>query len=114
MVLGRLATRSRLKSWGLILDDACPLCLGAGEDTAHLFFSCPATGAVWKGVLAWIHVHRQIHSFEAEVQLATQACRRKNAASKLYGVCFAETVYAVWCSRNTQVFDNKSSKSVLG
>src|SRR3954468_18069325 len=52
---GRLATKVRLKKFGLIQDDRCIFCLEK-ETLSHLFFCCPSLKAVWVKILRWIQV----------------------------------------------------------
>ncbi|CAL1407738.1 unnamed protein product [Linum trigynum] len=41
----QIATRDKLKSWGMIIDDSCPLCHAAAESRQHLFCECSFTSA---------------------------------------------------------------------
>ncbi|KAI8544609.1 hypothetical protein RHMOL_Rhmol08G0310000 [Rhododendron molle] len=43
---GKLLTRDRLFSWGIIADKCCVLCGGSEESHDHIFFVCPFSAAV--------------------------------------------------------------------
>lgn len=49
-IWGRLATRDRLRTWGVTLDSGCVLCDGGIESHNHLFFDCSYALQVWNEV----------------------------------------------------------------
>ncbi|CAK8564552.1 unnamed protein product [Lathyrus sativus] len=54
----RLATKDRLKNFGMIRDDVCCFC-NERECQNHLFFQCKEMELVWHNILEWMQlVHR--------------------------------------------------------
>ncbi|CAK8572589.1 unnamed protein product [Lathyrus sativus] len=48
---GKLATKDRLKHFGMLEDTSCNLCHSEEETMNHLFFSCQVTSHIWMEVL---------------------------------------------------------------
>ena len=46
-IKGRLSTKDRLKSWGILNEDICNLCGKETETHNHLFFDCKFSKRVW-------------------------------------------------------------------
>lgn len=44
---GRLATKDRLLTWGVVSSDVCIICNSGGESRSHLFFECPVSCWIW-------------------------------------------------------------------
>lgn len=78
----------------------------------HLFFKCQVSQEIW----AWLccrftgNLGLLLKSFKLQFWLASKASSIK---AKVYVMCFTETLYCVWCSRNRLVFDNVSVNSRL-
>ncbi|XP_058183911.1 uncharacterized protein LOC131301566 [Rhododendron vialii] len=49
--LKRLATRDRLKRWGMQIDSLCILCSQTEESAAHLFSDCHFSRQIWESIL---------------------------------------------------------------
>lgn len=48
---GRIPTLDILQTWGLILPNMCPLCLGDAESVAHTLLHSPFVWEVWSAIL---------------------------------------------------------------
>ncbi|XP_056690188.1 uncharacterized protein [Spinacia oleracea] len=61
-----IATRSRLRRRGMMVDDCCVLCKKSQENDKHLFRDCPISSHVWKGSPLGINacVNQHIGIFE--------------------------------------------------
>lgn len=46
----RIATKTRLATWGVILDTTFPLCNMAEETVEHLFFECRVSKFIWSEI----------------------------------------------------------------
>lgn len=100
MALGKLKTKDKLRALVVISDDLCPLCATATEMTSHLFFECPFSRKCLEGIEAWVGVRFK--------NIATMNFRKHKLKKKQQqAVCdvYTCTVYVIWRSRNTAVWD---------
>lgn len=56
LCLGRLATKGRLKRFGLIQETNCSLCHSVEEACNHFFFACLVAHDIWYKVLHWLDI----------------------------------------------------------
>ncbi|KAI8567999.1 hypothetical protein RHMOL_Rhmol02G0164200 [Rhododendron molle] len=57
-LLGRLSTKDRLYSWGVVSDQRCVLCQVENESHEHLFFACAYSSAMWDSLLQRNNIFR--------------------------------------------------------
>ncbi|XP_059315759.1 uncharacterized protein LOC132066468 [Lycium ferocissimum] len=74
----RLQARTRLAKWGIIDDAKCPLCDGAPETVAHLFFEC---ARIWQRLLRWQGIPRQ--PMERNAKVFQQQLRTEDAIVRM-------------------------------
>lgn len=65
---GRLPTKDRLLSWGVVSDSRCILCDEEPECHNHLFFTCSFSSYVWKQILGNNNVVRILSSLAQELE----------------------------------------------
>ncbi|XP_075101668.1 uncharacterized protein LOC142177103 [Nicotiana tabacum] len=56
----RLATMDRLNTIGVQVPQDCAFCKATTETLEHLFFECSVTRSVWRRVLVWLSMKRNI------------------------------------------------------
>jgi hypothetical protein len=103
---GRLATKDRLKKFGVNLDVKCCFC-NQEETLNHLFFSCNVMRYVWQKVLQWLHVDHTPLEWTDELIWLTRQSKKKGWKAQLLKVAAAETIYMLWKYRNDICFDNQ-------
>lgn len=97
----RLATRDRMRGWGIEVSPSCLLCSGSVECRQHLFFDCTYSAEVWshfcsrlrllppagyEDCLRWL----KAPSSETNVVLITR-------------LLFQATIYLIWKERNSRL-----------
>ncbi|XP_058774631.1 uncharacterized protein LOC131648916 [Vicia villosa] len=100
---GRLATKDRLMKIGVIKEENCKFC-DDRETLQHLMFECSGTKGIWGAVLDWLHIDKVVHGWGPSERLGYKICKSKSWRRHFFKVALAETVYAVWCSRNSKVY----------
>ncbi|XP_075095270.1 uncharacterized protein LOC142173556 [Nicotiana tabacum] len=93
--LERLYTKDRLFKWGVTQDQFCLLCGQDHESLAHLFFTCETTAQLWKKLLNWIGVTRNLMVWEDELQWGMQHASRSSSRVEVYRMLLAVAVYHV-------------------
>ncbi|XP_019255176.1 PREDICTED: uncharacterized protein LOC109233767 [Nicotiana attenuata] len=107
----RLATVDRLAKWRIQVNHSCVLCGGDIEETHdHLYFECPYSQSLWKGLLEWLSYKRRVEIWEAEVQWLTANVNNRNPRKNVLRVVFAAVVYYIWMERNARRFQNQSKE----
>ncbi|XP_019242157.1 PREDICTED: uncharacterized protein LOC109222241, partial [Nicotiana attenuata] len=107
----RLATVDRLAKWGIQVNHSCVLCGGDIEETHdHLYFECPYSQSLWKGLLERLSYKRRVEIWEAEVQWLTANVNNRNPRKNVLRVVFAAVVYHIWMERNARRFHNQSKE----
>jgi hypothetical protein len=103
---GRLATKDKLRKFGVNLDVKCCFC-NQEETLNHLFFSCTVMRHVWQKVLQWLHVDHTPLEWTDELIWLTRQSKKKGWKAQLLKVAAAETIYMLWKYRNDICFDNQ-------
>ncbi|KAI8559797.1 hypothetical protein RHMOL_Rhmol04G0202600 [Rhododendron molle] len=102
--LRRLATKERLRKWGMVIDPGCVLSSQRHETLQHLFFACSYSRSIWQVVLHRFQVQRTPDEWDNELMWAVDHCRGKSFKAFLFKLVFAAGVYHLWLERNTRVF----------
>nr|XP_009588271.1 uncharacterized protein LOC104085855 [Nicotiana tomentosiformis] len=76
---GRLYTKDRLLKWGIQTDQTCLLCTFANKSIQHLFFECQYAAELWKMMLKWQGINRNIYGWSEELKWAENWTRSRNA-----------------------------------
>ncbi|XP_058768187.1 uncharacterized protein LOC131641910 [Vicia villosa] len=95
----KLATRDRLRRFGLLAHSECSFC-PYEETHEHLFFECEETKKIWKAVLLWIQIDHEPCSWRDEMHWLVNKTKGKGKLAALIRLAIAETVYNVWRHRN--------------
>ncbi|XP_058740873.1 uncharacterized protein LOC131613201 [Vicia villosa] len=100
---GRLATKERMKRFGLIQDDRCVFC-SQQETIGHLFFCCIRFRNIWERVLNWINITHSPIDWDRELVWTIRNCKGRSWRATLLKSAITEIVYALWKVRNEIVF----------
>ncbi|KAG5525159.1 hypothetical protein RHGRI_031740 [Rhododendron griersonianum] len=103
-LLGRLATKDRLRAWGLDNDTSCVLCQGGFESHSHLFFECSFTSIIWEVVKAKCGFVLPSRDLMDEIHWGLTHCKDCSIQSRLFKLCLAASVYYIWKERNGRIF----------
>ncbi|XP_016512084.1 uncharacterized protein LOC107829150 [Nicotiana tabacum] len=108
----RLATVDRLAKWEIQVSQSCVLCERDIEETHdHLFFKCPYSQSLWKGMLGWLRYQRSVANWEAGVKWLSVNANNRNPRKTILGVVFAAAVYHIWMKRNDRRFQNQKREA---
>lgn len=100
---GRLATKERLKKFGMVQDDRCVF-YSQKESIDHLFFCCSSLKSIWENVLLWININHKPLDWERELAWVTRNCKGRSWHANILKCAIAELVYGIWKTRNDKVF----------
>ncbi|KAF7154479.1 hypothetical protein RHSIM_Rhsim01G0087700 [Rhododendron simsii] len=104
---GKLLTRVRLFSWGIIADKSCVLCGGSEESHDHIFFVCPFSIAVWNLCLLKCSISRPPLPLRDEISWGLANGRSKSVYGLIFKLIFAASIYFLWGERNNRIFKAK-------
>ncbi|XP_074266595.1 uncharacterized protein LOC141589872 [Silene latifolia] len=103
----KLATVDNLCKRGMYLVNWCVLCKQAGESHHHLFFKCPFSNSVWRGILGWMSLPGRSSTLRQELLWCALRTKRKHWKACWFGCCLTATVYTIWQERNARIFSGK-------
>ncbi|XP_058760750.1 uncharacterized protein LOC131634099 [Vicia villosa] len=110
---GNLATKERLKRFGMLQTDHCGFCR-AQETIEHLFFECRVMKQIWSQILDWLQVKHNPRGWIMELAWMLQQTKKKSWKTKVLKMAFSETIYACWRLRNDTVFGNTVQIDTIG
>ncbi|OIT32181.1 hypothetical protein A4A49_56966, partial [Nicotiana attenuata] len=91
---------------GISINTMCVFCGQAEELLKHLFFECSYTNAIWKRLLNWMGVQRQIQPWEEELKWLTYQARKKKGIGNIISAIFGMLLYSIWRDRNAIGLNN--------
>lgn len=101
---GRLATKDRLKRFGILQNNMSSLCSEVEETIDHLFFGCHVTMDIWKSVLNWLEVDHNPEIWSREKLWEVDSTKKKGWKARLLKTTLAESVHGIWLHRNIIIF----------
>ncbi|XP_048492576.1 uncharacterized protein LOC125493351 [Beta vulgaris subsp. vulgaris] len=101
---GRIATKDRLFSWGVTVDNCCPLCNATCEIISHLFFECTFSQSIWTVCQRHLKVVVIRRQFDEEIHAVAMKSKRKGAIAQLYCMMFVEAMYQIWLQRTAKIY----------
>lgn len=101
LLKGRMLTRDRLRSWGLVVPVECLLCGHAAETTLHLYFDCPFSSAVWRVMLSNLRLPFPTRLAEIVQWLISTPMHKK--IKIILKLVFQAAVYFIWRERNSRL-----------
>lgn len=104
----RLATKDRLRRFGILQEDKCCFC-SSTETLEHLFFMCSTTRRIWDQILHWLQVRHIPINWTEELEWILVHSKGKGWQAKMLKLAFTEIIYALWCYRNTTCFGQQNS-----
>ncbi|XP_070018870.1 uncharacterized protein [Nicotiana sylvestris] len=103
-ILGRLYMRDILLGWGIAICSDCSLCGRATESHDHLFFKCNYSTVIWRKLLQWLGITRDVHGWNDEIQWTVRHAAGKKQIYVIYRMLLACVVYYIWQERNWRTF----------
>ncbi|XP_019235524.1 PREDICTED: uncharacterized protein LOC109215865 [Nicotiana attenuata] len=107
----RLPTVDRLQKIGIQVAQVCVFCGQEEEIFEHLFFECSYTSDVWKRLLNWMGIQRQIQTWEEELQWVTYHARKKKGIGNIIVAVFGMLLHSLWRDRNSIRLQNGSTSA---
>ena len=110
---GNILTMDNLRRHGVVLINACPLCLSAEETVDHLLLNCSFTQAIWTSTMDcfgcnWVFPRSILELFDAW-KFGFQSKRGR----LLWRSSFVANIWAVWKERNRRCFEDCSFPLVV-
>lgn len=103
-----LATSSNLSHRGMLLYDQCLTCLHDGEDSNHIFRSCPIACKAWEcSSLHFVASHQPLLSISLWLEYWLERFIKANGAHSYRVPLFVGILWAIWKTRNDQIFRNQ-------
>lgn len=106
--LGRLATKDRLYSWGVVGSSTWFLFANDSETHGHLFFSCPFASIVWHKLLVQNGISRLGMSLPDEFMWIREHRSGSSLRHLLFKLSCVAAIYHLWKERNRRIFQSKS------
>ena len=101
MVWNRLATRDRLRGWGVDVQPNCLLCVGNDECRQHLFFDCVYSSEIWHYFCSRLHLTPPT-LFEDCLRWLKDSTSDTNILL-IVKFIFQAVIYMVWKERNSRL-----------
>ena len=104
VVWNRLATRDRMRGWGIDVSPSCLLCSGLDESRQHLFFDYTFSAEIWNYFCSRLHLSPPV--------LLEDCIRWLKALSSdtntllVIKLVFQAVIYMVWRERNSRSHTN--------
>ncbi|CAN7059319.1 unnamed protein product, partial [Brassica oleracea var. botrytis] len=92
----RLATRDRMRHWGLDVPASCVLCSTHEESREHLFFNCMYSSTIWNHFLTLANLQAP-NTFDAIVTWMARP------SSDPHVTLIQTSMYAIWRERNARL-----------
>ncbi|XP_057803087.1 uncharacterized protein LOC131018376 [Salvia miltiorrhiza] len=109
----RLPTIDCMIRQGLIVPNACPICLTAAESINHTFWGCSRVIPIWQAFLGWF---RQLHLLDClDVQSFLVMAWNMNFSSllgRLWKIGILSAIWMIWTSRNACIFDDQAFTAI--
>ena len=94
--LDRLNTRANLHRKTIIASSTCPRCSAAPEDRGHLFFTCPASQAIWEALGVTL-----LHAPLASIWVMPPSLR---LPASIWPFILLLLLWKIWDARNAKTF----------
>ncbi|OIT36013.1 hypothetical protein A4A49_56157, partial [Nicotiana attenuata] len=94
---------------GIQVNSMCVFCDQDEEIFEHLFFECSYTSTIWKRLLKWMGIERQIQAWEEELHWVTYHARKKKGIGNIIAAVFGMLLHSLWRDRNLIRFQSGST-----
>jgi hypothetical protein len=94
--LDRINTRANLLHKHIITSQECPRCQAPVEDRSHLFFSCPASAAIWRRLAIAPNAHTFSDIWSTPLP--------RHLPSSIWNSAALTILWKIWDARNAKVF----------
>ncbi|XP_016549166.1 uncharacterized protein LOC107848980 [Capsicum annuum] len=107
--MNRLYTKDRLVKWHIQISEMCVFCGNEVESTEHLFFRCHYTTGIWNALLGWMKIQRVALPWSSKIMWIESHIKGRSAASHIFRMVLAASVYYIWKERNCRIFRSSSA-----
>lgn len=105
-VRNRLATRDRMRQWGLDVPVDCVLCSAFNESRQHLYFDCSFSSAVWSYFMVQNNLHPP-RSFDDILNWLTRPSSNSHLVLIIRFI-YQASKYSIWKERNSRIHSSIS------
>ncbi|XP_019257669.1 PREDICTED: uncharacterized protein LOC109235876 [Nicotiana attenuata] len=111
---GSLYTKDRLIRWGMQVSPECPLCEHEMESHNHIFFTCSFSKDVWRRIINWMGISRELEGWDEEIKWAIEQVKDNGSKTMLYRLSMTGAMYHIWLERNRRIFQKikRSSEDI--
>lgn len=106
-IQGRLQTRAKLKSLGIIVEDECLLCGVHSETHEHLFYQCHYSRTVLQKMMLWVGCHSKKTDLTSLMLWILNRFPGTRFRRQVLMVVAAAVVYGIWQIRNDALWNSK-------
>lgn len=104
----RLPAVRRLAKIGIQVPIECVLCWSADETHDHLYMKCNVTRSLWRRLLLWMGVQRNVGGWNTEVEWVAKQAKGRSAKSSIISSVFGMVSNLMWRTRNSIRFQQGS------
>ncbi|XP_024006593.1 uncharacterized protein LOC112083095 [Eutrema salsugineum] len=97
----RLSTGERMIKWNLNTAPGCTFCAEPLETRQHLFFECPYTEQIWKGLVGGIMNAEYTAKWEEILEFITKPATN-TTKEFIIRYTFQALLHTMWCERNNR------------
>lgn len=109
---GKLSIKDRRMRFGFINVSKCYFCENC-ESMIHLFFACDALNHIWRDILMWMGIRRNLYIWNREKMWMIKETKIKVWKWHILKIAIAEAVYEIWRSRNEKIFSQRDKNPYL-
>ncbi|KAK4722179.1 hypothetical protein R3W88_012412 [Solanum pinnatisectum] len=95
---------------GVLTSLLCPLWEKENETIEHLFFERDVSAYVWKMLLQWLNINRNLMQWNDELKWAEKWAKGRKPRECVYKMMLVGAVYHIWRERNMRIFQQKSQQ----
>lgn len=106
----RLATRDRMRGWGINVPSECLLCSAADECMQHLFFDCNFSAEIWNYFCSRLQMVPPVLFEDCLRWLKAPSTDPNNLL--IIRLIFQAAIYSVWKERNSRLHTSISRPAV--
>lgn len=112
MLQGSILTMDNLQRRGMVVVNACPLCISAKNQVDHSMLNYTMAYRIWITILNWFGCGRVLPRSIVELFEAWKLRIGTSKGKTMWRLLFLATVWAIWTGRNRRCFERSSSSLV--
>ncbi|XP_075087715.1 uncharacterized protein LOC142169712 [Nicotiana tabacum] len=94
---------------GINIEIKCSLCQAQEESRDHLLAGCEYSKNIKEKIVQWLQQqsYKPTH-WSHHLEWAIKSTKGRSPQAQIFGMAYAEYLYAIWMERNHRIFENKS------